>query len=53
MNQKVTMQAKCINGHKFEVDIKQAERDGVVMCPECFNPATVERAEVTSKFKVK
>ena len=42
----VTMQAKCVMGHKFtmsETDQKVARDIGCAMCPTCGNPAFVTK----------
>lgn len=48
----VSMQAKCINGHKFTMDseaIKRAQDFGCAMCPKCGNPATISKINLTTK----
>lgn len=50
--QAVTMQAKCVLGHKFTLsqeDIGVARSLGCAMCPQCGNPAFVTQIGMAPK----
>lgn len=53
----LTLKAKCVVcKHKWDMNeqhIKEARGCGCAMCPKCWSPATVEKAEATGPRRVR